>query len=87
MNDYLVRIESKLDRVLSVMNGRDLTKKILTAKDVSILTGLDHRTILNRSNLDPSDCRFIPFVTFGSKRKYFERNVIMRIFKLEVSHD
>lgn len=83
----LVRLENKLDRVLAAISGRDLTKKLLSAKDVAFLTGLDHRTILNRSNLPQTDRRFIPSVTFGSSRKYFERKVIMRIFNLEVSHD
>jgi hypothetical protein len=82
-----LRIEAKLDQVLAAIQGRDLTKKVLNANDVALITGLDRRTILNRSNLPPTDRRHIPSVTFGSKRKYFERNVIMRIFKLEVSHD
>jgi hypothetical protein len=46
------------------------------------MTGLDHRTILNRSNLDPDHPRYIPSLRFGSRRKYFERKVIERMFKV-----
>jgi len=84
--EQIARLENKIDRVLAAISGRDLTKKVLSAKDVAILTGLDHRTILNRSNLPQSDRRHIPSVTFGSSRKYFERKVIMRIFNMEDSH-
>lgn len=79
----LERLETKIDQVLSAIQGRDLSKKVLKAKDVALLTGLDHRTILNRSNLPPNDPRYIPSVTLGSSRKFFERKVIMRIFNLE----
>lgn len=77
------RIEAKLDKLLAAIHGKDLRKKYLTAKDVSLITGLDSRTILNRSNLHPSDRRYIPSTTLGTTRKYFERKVIMRVFKLE----
>lgn len=76
-------IENKLDLLL----GSDIThlnnKRYLTAKEVEALTGLDHRTILNRSNKDRNHHLFIPFVQFNSKRKYFERTVIERIFHLK----
>jgi hypothetical protein len=85
--ENLTRLEQKIDLVLAAIKGRDLTKKILTAKDVSFLTGLDHRTVLNRSNLPASDRRYIPSVTFGSTRKYFEKKVIMRLFNLEHTHE
>jgi hypothetical protein len=87
MTTEILRLESKIDQLIATMNGRDLKKKVLTAKDVALLTGLDHRTIINRSNLPPSDRRYIPSVTMGSTRKYFERKVIMRLFHLEANYD
>lgn len=83
MSTDIARIESKLDIILSRLGVRDITKKYLTARDVQLLTGLDQRTILNRSNLKPSDHRFIPFVQLEGNRKYFERKVILRLFHLE----
>lgn len=77
------RIEAKIDKILAAVHGKDLRKKYLTAKDVSLITGLDSRTILNRSNLHPADRRYIPSTSLGTQRKYFERKVIMRVFKLE----
>lgn len=79
----LERIETKLDLLLNSNSNRINEKKYITAKDVQSLTGLDHRTILNRSNLDQDNPRYIPSIQFGgSRRKYFERKVIERIFKL-----
>jgi hypothetical protein len=83
MSTDIARIESKLDIILSRLGVRDITKKYLTARDVQLLTGLDQRTILNRSNLKPSDHRFIPSVQLEGNRKYFERKVILRLFHLE----
>ena len=80
--EQLNRIERKLDILLNVDENKINQKKYLTAKDVQDLTGLDHRTILNRSNLPPGNKRFIPSVQFNSRRKYFERTVIERIFKI-----
>lgn len=79
----LERLETKIDQVLSAIQGRDLTKQYLSARDVALMTGLDHRTILNRSNLSRNDRRYIPSVTMGSSRKYFERKVILRLFNME----
>jgi hypothetical protein len=87
MTPEISRLESKIDQLIATINCRDLKKKVLHAKDVALLTGLDYRTIINRSNLSPTDRRYIPSITMGSSRKYFERKVIMRIFNLEVSHD
>ncbi len=79
----LVRIEQKIDLLLNSNAHRINTKKYISAKEVQDLTGLDHRTILNRSNLDNFNPRFIPSIQFGgSRRKYFERIVIERIFRL-----
>jgi len=83
MNDeHLLRIEAKLDTILHTLATRPDRQKYLTAKDVEKLTGLDHRTILNRSNLSRDDPRFIPSLRFGSRRKYFEVKVIDRLFEL-----
>ncbi len=79
----LNRIEQKLDLLLNSKAHRINEKKYVTAREVEDLTGLNHRTILNRSNLDQDRPRFIPSIQFGgSRRKYFERAVIERIFKL-----
>lgn len=81
-DDLLAQINAKLDVILHALSVRPDRQQYLSAKDVAALTGLDHRTILNRSNLKPDDSRFIPSLTFGSRRKYFERKVIERLFKL-----
>lgn len=80
-HQLLQRIEAKLDSILNEINTRPDRQRYLSAKDVSELIGLDHRTILNRSNLDPGNPRFIPSVRFGSRRKYFDRRVIERLFR------
>ena len=82
-NETLERIESKLDLLLNSNKHRINEKRYITAKEVEDLTGLNHRTILNRSNLDDQNPRFIPSIQFGgSRRKYFERKVIERLFRL-----
>lgn len=68
---------------MSAVRGRDVSKRYLSARDVEMLTGLDHRTILNRSKLPQTDRRHIPSLTLGSTRRYFERTVILRLFHLE----
>ena len=79
----LNRIEKKLDLLLNSNKHRINKKKYITAREVEDLTGLNHRTILNRSNLDDQNPRYIPSIQFGgSRRKYFERKVIERIFHL-----
>lgn len=83
-DEILERIENKLDLLLNSTAHRINSKKYITAKDVQDLTGLDQRTILNRSNLDENNSRYLPSVQIGgSRRKYFERTVIERIFKLK----
>jgi hypothetical protein len=85
MNEQaLTRIEKKLDLLLNSKKHRINEKKYITAREVEDLTGLNHRTILNRSNLDEQHRRYIPSIQFGgSRRKYFERKVIERIFHLK----
>lgn len=79
----LNRIEKKLDLLLNSNKHRINEKKYITAREVEDLTGLNYRTILNRSNLDEQHHLFIPSIQFGeSRRKYFERKVIERIFHL-----
>lgn len=79
----LERIEKKLDLLLNSKKHRINEKRYISAREVEDLTGLNHRTVLNRSNLDEDHPRFIPSIQFGgSRRKYFERTVIERIFKL-----
>jgi hypothetical protein len=79
-NLNLSTIEAKLERLVTALEAKRTEKRYLTAKEVGALTGLDHRTILNRSALDPADPRFIPSIRFETKRKYFEKKVIERIF-------
>lgn len=82
-NTKLDRIEQKLDMLLNSKKHRINEKRYITAKEVEDLTGLNHRTILNRSNLKENHPRFIPSIQFGeSRRRYFERIVIERIFRL-----
>lgn len=82
-NQTLKRIENKLDLLLNSNRHRINEKKYITAREVEDLTGLNHRTILNRSNLDEENSRYIPSIQFGgSRRKYFERKVIERLFHL-----
>lgn len=84
MNDRLDLIEAKLDTIIHKLDARPDRQKYLTAKDVGELVGLDHRTILNRSNLDSDDPRYIPSLKLrGSRRKYFERKVIERLFSVD----
>ncbi len=78
----LQRIENKLDLLLNNQKVNPSNSRYFTARDVEKITGLDHRTVLNRSNLNPEDPRFIPSIRFGSRRKYFERKVIERLFHL-----
>lgn len=84
MNEEMLnRIEKKLDLLLNSNKHRINEKKYITAREVEDLTGLNYRTILNRSNLEEEHSRFIPSIQFGgSRRKYFERKVIKRIFHL-----
>ena len=83
MNDQLKRIEDKLNLLLNSNKHRINEKRYITAKEVEDLTGLNHRTILNRSNLKQENPRYIPSIQFGgSRRRYYERKVIERIFRL-----
>lgn len=82
MDEQLSQINAKLDTIIRRLDAKPNEQKYLTAKDVGRMTGLDHRTILNRSNLEPDNPRYIPSLRFGSRRKYFERKVIERLFKI-----
>jgi hypothetical protein len=83
MNDRLDRIEAKLDIVIRRLEAKPDRQKYLTAKQVGDRVGFDHKTILNRSNLDADDPRYIPSLKLqGSRRKYFERKVIDRLFQV-----
>lgn len=82
MDHDLIYIKKTVERILNLLTSEKTDKKLLTAKEVQELTGLDHRTILNRSTLPRSDKRYIPFIkTPNSERKFFERTVIERLFK------
>ncbi|MCW9706840.1 hypothetical protein [Fodinibius salsisoli] len=73
-------LDAKLDTILNKLNAEPDKSKFMTAKEVEALIGLHHRSILNRSNLPPKDKNFVPFHRFGTRRKYFERKVIEKIF-------
>lgn len=66
--EKLNRIEKKLDLLLNSNKHKINEKKYITARDVEDLTGLNYRTILNRSNLDEEHPRFIPSIQFGGSR-------------------
>ena len=77
----LTQVKQKLELLLSSINKTPNKSKYLTAQDIEAEFGIDQRTILNRSNLHPSDNRFIPSLKMGGRRKYFERKVIDRLLK------
>ena len=84
MKKHLKEIKAQLDAIMHKLDVQPDRQKYLTAKDVGTMVGLDHRTILNRSNLDPNNSRFIPSLKLrGSRRKYFERKVIDRLFTVD----
>jgi hypothetical protein len=81
--EKLPNLENKIDFVVSALQKRRDSTKYLTAQDIEREYGIDQRTILNRSNLHPSNKRFIPSLKINGKgrRKYFERKVINRLLK------
>ena len=84
ISDRLAAIDAKLDALLSQGDVRPDSQRYLTAKDVGRMTGLDPRTILNRSNLGQEEALYIPSLRFGGKRKYFDRRVIERLFRVSL---
>lgn len=80
--DKISSIEKKLDIVISALEAKPESTKYLTAQMIEKEFGIDQRTILNRSNLPPSDKRYIPSLRMHGRRKYFERKVINRLLKL-----
>jgi hypothetical protein len=81
--EKLTKLENKLDFVVSALQNRRDSSKYLTAQDIEQEYGIDQRTILNRSNLHPSNKRFIPSLKINGKgrRKYFERKIINRLLE------
>lgn len=81
--DKITNLEEKLDFVVSALQNKRNSSKYLTAQDIEAEYGIDQRTVLNRSNLHPSDKGFIPSLKISGKgrRKYFERKVIERLLK------
>jgi hypothetical protein len=77
----ITTLEEKLDFVVSALQNKRNSSKYLTAQDIEAEYGIDQRTVLNRSNLHPSDKGFIPSLKIRGKgrRKYFERKVISRL--------
>ena len=84
ISDRLDAIDAKLDALIFHGGASPDSQRYLTAKDVGRLTGLDPRTILNRSNLGQDDSLYIPSLRFGGKRKYFDRRVVERLFRVHV---
>ena len=85
--DLLERLEAldaKLDTLIASTGKAPDGQKYLTARDVGRLVRLDPRTILNRSNLNREDALFIPSLRFGGKRKYFDRRVVERLFRVSL---
>jgi len=55
--------------------------KYITAQKIEEVFGVKAKTILNRSNLQPTERTYIPSVRFeGSRRKYFNTKMIGRLF-------
>lgn len=73
-------LETKIDFVLSSLNTKPDKSRYMTAQDIEAEMGIDQRTILNRSNLSPTDKNYIPSLRIGGRRKYFARKVIERLF-------
>lgn len=80
--ETIATLEAKLDFVLSSMHVKPDKSKYMTAQDIQNEFGIAQRTILNRSNLLPTDKNYIPSFRAGARRKYFERKVIERLFTL-----
>jgi hypothetical protein len=77
-NEMISELRSLLEKAQIVPNS-----KYLTAKQIEAEFGVPYKTILNRSNLPSSHARYIPSVRLKSgRKKYFERKVIERLFKL-----
>jgi hypothetical protein len=54
--------------------------KFMTATEVASQFGIPRKTLLNRSNLNPTDRQYIPSVKMGNgRKKYFERIVIAKL--------
>lgn len=81
MSSKLQRIERKVDAIFHLLKSPNDSSRYMTARQTGDYTGLNHRTILNRSNLSVDDPRYIPSLRFGSRRKYFDRRVIDRLFE------
>ena len=73
-------LDAKMDMILRSLNVKPERSRYMTAQDIQVELGIDQRTILNRSNLSPTDKNYIPSHRMGSRRKYFERKVIERFF-------
>ena len=80
--ERLNALDAKLDTLISTTGKTPDGQKYITARDVGRLVGLNPRTILNRSNLDSGDALFVPSLRFGGKRKYFDRRVTERLFRV-----
>lgn len=79
----ITNLEDKLDFVVSALQKKRDATKYLTAQDIEAEFGIDQRTVLNRSNMHPSQNGFIPSlkITGKGRRKYFERKVIERLLE------
>jgi hypothetical protein len=81
--ERLGQIEAKLDFLISSIQAKPDKRKYLSAKEVADLTGLNSRTILNRSGLQRNDPRYIPSIQFGgSRRRFYERKTVERLFQI-----
>lgn len=95
MNKYLKAFFNEL--IMKSINNNDLTiiknllqkleidqnVKYLSARQIEVLYGIPAKTVLNRSNLPASHHRHLPSLRLkGGRKKYFERKVIERLFRL-----
>lgn len=86
--DKITNVEAKLDFVVSALQRKRDTTKYLTAQEIEAEFGIDQRTVLNRSNMHPSQNGYIPSmkITGKGRRKYFERKVIERLLEPSSYH-
>lgn len=78
--ETIATLESKMDFLLSTLTSKPDKSRYMTAQDIQKEIGIARGTVLNRSNLLPSDKNYIPSIRLGGRRKYFERKIIERLF-------
>ncbi|MDY6994274.1 MAG: hypothetical protein SVR94_16950, partial [Pseudomonadota bacterium] len=55
-------LESKMDFLLNTLTSKPDKSRYMTAQEIKTEIGISERTVLNRSNLLPSDKNYIPSI-------------------------